>query len=416
MELFTLSDSASISSAPPADTITSIRVLMMAAGTGGHVFPALAVASLLKERGAIVHWLGTPTGMENDLVKPQGYDFHAIQMQGLRGKGVGRLLKLPSTLTKAILQAKKVMIDNDIDVVVGFGGYVTAPGGLAAKWLGKPLLIHEQNAIAGMSNRYLAKIADKVMQAFDGTFATTASVTNAKVGLPTHQSSNSNKVMTVGNPVRQDIINAIPPEARFCVDEPKQALNVLVVGGSLGAKVLNDIVPYAIALMKRPCHVHHQTGRNNHQATQTQYEQALHQSVDSLTERLDKNDKKTSDLHQIEVMEFIDDMASQYQWADVIVCRAGALTVSEIQTVGLPAIFVPLPHAVDDHQTANARYLSDVKAAYLLPQSDLTAERLAALLSSLDTQTCLDMAQIGRTQANPTATQTVADLVWQAVG
>lgn len=378
---------------------------MMAAGTGGHVFPALAVAKVLSERGATVHWLGTPTGMENDLVKPHGYVFHAIQMQGLRGKGVGRLLSLPSTLTKAVLQARQVMIDHDIDVVMGFGGYVTAPGGLAAKWLGKPLLIHEQNAIAGMSNRYLAKIANKVMQAFDGTFATTATPT-AQSNLPVNRSDT--KVVTVGNPVRQDIIQSSPPEARFCVDEPKQALNVLVVGGSLGAKVLNDTVPHAIALMQRPCHVHHQTGRNNRQSTQANYEQALNQNQS-------QQDKPSSTLHQVTVMEFIDDMASQYQWADVIVCRAGALTVSEIQTVGLPAIFVPLPHAVDDHQTANARHLSDVNAAYLLPQAQLTAESLAQRLTSLDTQTCLNMAQTARAQANPTATQTVADLVWQAV-
>ncbi len=361
----------------------SPHILMMAAGTGGHVFPALAVAKELESRGAVIHWLGTPAGMENDLVKPTGYTFHAIDMMGLRGKGIGRLLKLPFTLTHAILQARTIIKQNKIDVVVGFGGYVTAPGGLASKLLGKPLIIHEQNAIAGMSNRYLAKIANRVMQAFTNTFG-----------------ADNDKLITVGNPVRKDITQISEPSERFnpnfAIDKDNP-LKLLVVGGSLGAKVLNDTVPSALALMDTPVCVHHQCGKNNFDSTEQNYTE-----VDS-------------NIHQVTVMPFIEDMAKQFAWADVIVCRAGALTVTEIQNVGLPAIFVPLPHAVDDHQTANARYLSDVGASILLPQSQLTAESLKEKLLSLDRKTCLQMAIQGKAQANPQSTKLVADVICKFV-
>lgn len=363
------------------------HVLMMAAGTGGHVFPALAVAQELSNRGAVIHWLGTPSGMENDLVKPVGYAFHAIDMQGLRGKGIGRLLKMPLTLSAAMLAAIKVIRSNQIDVVVGFGGYVTAPGGLAAKLTGTPLLIHEQNAIAGMSNRYLAKIADKVLQAFEHTFAD-ASATGT-------QANSTAKVITVGNPVRQAIAAIAEPAQRYQIDDTSP-LKLLVVGGSLGAKALNDTVPAALAQMDKRMHVRHQCGRNNLDATQANY-----QAVDSA-------------VHAVQVMPFIDDMAAAFAWADVIVCRAGASTVTEIQNVGLPAVFVPLPHAVDDHQTANARYLADANAAFLIPQSELTPTRLADLLTQLDRQQCLDMATKGRQQANPDAASHAADIVWAA--
>ncbi len=359
------------------------HILMMAAGTGGHVFPALAVAKELSNRGAVIHWLGTPAGMENDLVKTTGYAFHAIDMMGLRGKGIGRLLKLPFTLTHAILQARTIIKHNDIDIVVGFGGYVTAPGGLASKLLGKPLLIHEQNAIAGMSNRYLAKIADKVMQAFANTFE-----------------ADNGKFITVGNPVRKEITQIIEPNKRFNPDErisKDSPLRLLVVGGSLGAKVLNDTVPSALVLMDMPVEVHHQCGKNNFDSTKQNYTQV------------------NTEIHTVTVMPFIDDMAKEFAWADVIVCRAGALTVTEVQNVGLPAIFVPLPHAVDDHQTANARYLSDVEAGILLPQSQLTAESLKQTLQSLDRASCLQMATKARAQANPQSTTMVADVVFEFI-
>ena len=357
------------------------NILMMAAGTGGHVFPALAVSEELIRRGAVIHWLGTESGMENDLVKPFGYAFHPIAMQGLRGKGIGRLFKMPMTLLSATMAAAKIIRSNNIDMVVGFGGYVSAPGGIAARMTGTPLIIHEQNAIAGMSNRYLAKIASKVLQAFEDTFA---------------NSQSSAKLETVGNPVRNTITGVATPATRYDIND-KTPLRLLVVGGSLGAQVLNETVPKALALIDTPFAVRHQCGRNNETATQTAY------------------DSQDSTMHNIDVQPFIDDMAAAYNWADIIVCRAGALTVTEIQNVGIAAIFVPLPHAVDDHQTANARTLTEHEAAILLPQNQLTAERLKDELLALDRATCLAMAQKGHALANRHASQQVADIIWQAL-
>ena len=357
------------------------HILMMAAGTGGHVFPALAVAEELTQRGAVIHWLGTPSGMENRLVEPTGYTFHAIEMQGLRGKGIGRVLKLPFTLLSATMAAIKVIRSNKIDMVVGFGGYVTAPGGIAARLTGTPLIIHEQNAIAGMSNRYLAKMATKVLQAFENTFA---------------NSEGDAKLETVGNPVRNAITGVAEPSMRYDVND-SSPLKLLVVGGSLGAQALNDTVPKALALIDRPFAVRHQCGRNNEAATQAAY------------------DEQQLSQHEFSVQPFIDDMAAAYNWADMIVCRAGALTVTEIQNVGIAAIFVPLPHAVDDHQTANARTLTSHDAAILLPQSTLTPKRLSDELTTLDRHRCLEMAQKGHALANRHASQQVADIIWQSL-
>lgn len=357
------------------------HILMMAAGTGGHVFPALAVSDELTQRGAVIHWLGTPNGMENGLVEPTGYTFHAIDMQGLRGKGIGRFLKMPVTLLSATMAATKIIRNNQIDVVVGFGGYVTAPGGIAARLTKTPLIIHEQNAIAGMSNRYLSKIATKVMQAFEHTFA------NSELDA---------KLETVGNPVRNAITGVDEPTVRYDISDTSP-LKLLVVGGSLGAQVLNDTVPKALALIERPFEVRHQCGRNNETATQAAY------------------DSEDLSAHQFTVQPFIDDMAAAYNWADVIVCRAGALTVTEIQNVGIAAIFVPLPHAVDDHQTANARTLTSHDAAILLPQSELTPQRLSSELTVLDRRTCLAMAKKGHALANRNASKQVAELIWQTL-
>lgn len=357
------------------------HILMMAAGTGGHVFPALAVSHELTQRGAVIHWLGTPNGMENGLVEPTGYQFHAIDMQGLRGKGVGRLLKLPVTLLSATMTAVKIIRSNQIDMVIGFGGYVTAPGGIAARLTKTPLIIHEQNAIAGMSNRYLSKIATKVLQAFEHTF------NNSEVDA---------KLETVGNPVRNAITGVAEPTVRYDIQD-SSPLKLLVVGGSLGAQVLNDTVPKALALIDRPFEVRHQCGRNNETATQAAY------------------DEQDLSIHKCVVQPFIDDMAAAYNWADIIVCRAGALTVTEIQNVGIAAIFVPLPHAVDDHQTANARTLTMYDAAILLPQSELTPQRLSKELGDLDRRTCLEMAKKGHALANRSASKHVADIIWQTL-
>lgn len=357
------------------------HILMMAAGTGGHVFPALAVSEALTQRGAVIHWLGTANGMENGLVEPAGYAFHAIAMQGLRGKGLGRLVQLPFTLLAATMAAIKIIRSNQIDMVVGFGGYVTAPGGIAARMTKTPLIIHEQNAIAGMSNRYLAKMSTKVLQAFENTFA------NSELDA---------KLETVGNPVRNAITGVAAPSARYDIND-KSPLRLLIVGGSLGAQVLNNTLPKALALIDKPFEVCHQCGRNNEAATQSAY------------------DSENLSQHHVTVQPFIDDMAAAYSWADVIVCRAGALTVTEIQNVGIAAIFVPLPHAVDDHQTANARTLTSHDAAILLPQNELTPSRLSAELAVLDRRACLEMAKKGHALANRSASQQVADIIWQAL-
>lgn len=265
--------------------------------------------------------------------------------------------------------------------MVGFGGYVSAPGGIAARLTKTPLIIHEQNAIAGMSNRYLAKMATKVLQAFENTFG------NSQLDA---------KLETVGNPVRNAITGVAEPIARYDIND-RSALKLLVVGGSLGAQVLNETVPKALALIESPFEVRHQCGRNNEAATQAAY------------------DSKNLSTHQFIVQPFIDDMAAAYNWADIIVCRAGALTVTEIQNVGIAAIFVPLPSAVDDHQTANARTLTLHKAAILLPQNELTPKRLSEELTNLDRPACLEMAKKGHELANRQACQHVANIIWQAL-
>lgn len=357
-----------------------INVLMMAAGTGGHVFPALAVADELAARGATIHWLGTPTGMENELVAKHGYQMHHIDMQGLRGKGLARMVKLPFMLFKAVMQARQIIANDAIDVVVGFGGYVTAPGGLAAKLSKKPLIIHEQNAIVGMSNKNLARHADKVLQAFDGAFTSGA------------------KVITVGNPVRDAITQIPAPNVRYHPQD-ESPLKVLVVGGSLGAMAINQAVVDMLNKIHRPISLQHQCGKDNHERMLIAYSQA---NIDTTK-------------HIIELRPFIDDMAAAYAWADVIVCRAGALTVTEIQTAGVAAIFVPLPSAVDDHQTANAKVLVDAGAAVLMPQSSLSGQVLAEMLDGLDRSTCQQMAMIARDQAKVQVAQTVADIIETSV-
>lgn len=363
------------------------RILMMAAGTGGHVFPALAVAHELTKMGAEIHWLGTPNGMENELVantvtdteSGKGYPYHAINMQGLRGNGIVRLLKTPKNLMGSTLHAIQIIKQNKIDAVVGFGGYVTAPGGLAAKICKKPIIIHEQNAIAGMSNRYLAKMAKVVMQAFPNTFG-----------------ADSDKIHTVGNPVREAIIQVPSPEQRINPSDTSP-LKLLIVGGSLGSRPLNEVIAPTLKILenqnKQQWQIQHQCGKNNTAMTETVYQNA--------------------DLQKTEhtVMAFIRDMAAAYAWADVIVCRAGALTVTEIANVGVPAVFVPLPHAVDDHQTANAKLLVNENAAFLMPQLEMTPESLAEKLGQLDRATLLAMAKNAKKLANPHSSEQAGQII-----
>ncbi len=350
------------------------NVLIMAAGTGGHVFPALAVAHALQAHGVQVHWLATLKGMEHRLVPQTGIKLYPIDIQGVRGNGIGRLLAAPFKIMGAVLAAMRIMRQLNIDAVAGFGGYVAGPGGLAARLLGIPLIIHEQNAVAGLTNTQLARVARYVLQAFPSTFPEQA------------------KVKTTGNPVRAEICQVAPPLERL--PNRTDSLKILVIGGSLGAQVLNERVPSALTLLNVPLDIIHQCGQAQLEATQQRYQTSLqrHQTA--------------------HVVAFIDDMAGAYAATDVLICRAGALTVTEVATVGVAAVFVPLPSAVDDHQTANARYLADSGAAILCPQSTLTPERLAALLQPLlNPQTRLEMAQKARALAMPHATRQVTDII-----
>ncbi len=350
--------------------------MMMAAGTGGHVFPALAVAKELQQQGIEVSWLATPTGMENRLLKNHDIPIYQIDIQGVRGNGAIRKLLAPFKILKATLSAMRYMKQLKVDAVAGFGGYVAGPGGLAARALGIPVIIHEQNAIAGFTNTQLSRIAKKVCQAFPHTFAESA------------------KIVTTGNPVRKEITEILSPSWRY--QEREKAglpLRILIVGGSLGAQALNERVPEALKQLNVPLNVYHQCGQNHADATQARYA-----------------DKPAS--LEVEVQPFIEDMAKAYSDADLIICRAGALTVTEIATAGVAAVFVPLPSAVDDHQTANAKFLANSGAAKICPQSTLTPDSLKELLAPLmNRQLLSEMAVKARQQAQPDATQHVVRLI-----
>lgn len=324
--------------------MTTRTVLIMAGGTGGHVFPALAAARVLRERGFEPVWLGTQRGLEAKLVPPQQIPIEWISFGGVRGKGALTLMAAPFKLAYAVWQSLRVMRRRNPSVVLGAGGFVSGPGGIAAWLTRRPLVIHEQNAVAGMTNRMLAKLATRVLEAFPSSFP---SGTTAQA---------------VGNPVRRDIAAMAPPAQRYA--QHTGPLRVLIIGGSQGAARLNAAMPAALALMDaavRP-EVRHQAGERHLSTAQALY--AQHQMVG-------------------DVRAFIDDMAAAYAWADLIVCRSGALTVSEIAAAGLPAIFIPFGAAVDDHQTRNARFLVDAQAAVLIPEGELTPPRLAAEMQKL---------------------------------
>ena len=351
-----------------------LRVVVMAGGTGGHIFPALAVAKILQAQGAVITWLGAEHGMEAELVPKYGFPIVLLTVKGLRGNGLVGWLVAPFRVSRAIWQAMGAMRQLRPQVVLGLGGFVSGPGGVAAKLLGIPLVIHEQNAVAGMTNRWLAKMATAVFYAFPQAFA-------KDVERP--------KFRFCGNPVRQEIVDTPQPEARL--SERQGDLRILVLGGSLGALVLNDIVPLALAALKdsTPGYVvRHQTGKRTLQATQATYEQS--QVV-------------------AEVTAFVDDMAAAYAWADLVICRAGALTIAELAAVGVAAILVPYPHAVDDHQTENARYLSDQNAAILVPQTEFSVKKLVSILSQLTRDKLQKMAQQSRSLAVVDAAEQVAE-------
>jgi UDP-N-acetylglucosamine--N-acetylmuramyl-(pentapeptide) pyrophosphoryl-undecaprenol N-acetylglucosamine transferase len=346
--------------------------LIMAGGTGGHIFPALAVADQLRAEGWRVVWLGNPDGMEAKLVPTRGYEAEWIRFGALRGKGLLRKLLLPFNLLRGFKQALAAIRRVQPDVVLGFGGYVTFPGGMMASLLGKPLLIHEQNAIPGLANKVLALLADRVLCGFPDALK---------------------KGAWVGNPVRREIAAQLPPVQRFA--GRSGPLNLLVLGGSLGAAALNEMVPQGLTLLplaERPV-VRHQAGEKHLEVLRANYAKA---GVEA------------------DCVSFIDDMASAYAWADLVICRAGALTIAELAATGVASVLVPYPHAVDDHQTANARFLTQAGGAVLLPQEQLTAEKVA-LLRNYSRQQLLQMAEKARQQARPDAAVVVAKLCSEAV-
>jgi UDP-N-acetylglucosamine--N-acetylmuramyl-(pentapeptide) pyrophosphoryl-undecaprenol N-acetylglucosamine transferase len=344
-------------------------LMVMAGGTGGHVYPAMAVADHLKALGWNIVWLCTEGGMENRLIQHKDYQTAMITMRGVRGKGLLGWLLLPVKLSIALAQSYKAIAKAQPNLVLGMGGFAAFPGGLMAWLLRKPLVIHEQNSVAGLTNKTLARFAKKVLAAFPAAFG--------------------NRAVLVGNPVRAEITQVASLEERF--KGRTGALRVLVVGGSLGAQALNEVLPKALAEIKpegRP-QVVHQAGEKHIATLQTNY-QAAGVSADAAA--------------------FIEDMAAMYAWADVVICRAGALTVAEVSAAGVASVLVPFPHAVDDHQTTNAHYLSDAGAAILVPQPEFTVPKVVALLKDLSRERCLEMATKARALGKPEATKAVAEI------
>jgi UDP-N-acetylglucosamine--N-acetylmuramyl-(pentapeptide) pyrophosphoryl-undecaprenol N-acetylglucosamine transferase len=358
-------------------TLGAPTILIMAGGTGGHVFPALAIANELLARGAQVEWLGTRQGIEARVVSAAGIPLHCINISGLRGKGLVKKLLAPLQILVAVVQALLKIRRIRPGCVLGMGGFVTGPGGLAARLLGSRVLIHEQNAVAGLSNQLLFPLAHVVMEAFSGAFARKQQITTSSL---LRRCIDPQRTRVVGNPVRSSLLDLPAPQQRM--QGRKGPLRLLVVGGSLGAAAINRVLPALLAVLPatdRPL-VRHQCGERNLNDTCQWYAEA---GVETGTE--------------VEVTAFIDDMAEAYAWADLVVCRAGASTVSELAAIGLPAILVPYPHAVDDHQTYNARVLEQAGAAVIIPQHSLDAVCLAACLRTLaDRGTLLQRAEAGR--------------------
>ena len=347
------------------------RIIIMAGGTGGHVFPALAVAELLSEKGWSVSWLGTQKGLESRVVPEQGIEIDWLSVAGVRGKGLWSKITAIFSLFKACYQAARVLLKRKPDVVLGMGGFVAGPGGLMAKLLGIPLVIHEQNRVPGTTNRLLSKLANQVLEGFPGSFKQQV------------------KAKSTGNPLRKKFLIAHKNQRQLPVSEVK----LLILGGSQGAKILNETVPDAIAKLggliesQLQISVRHQTG-------------------ESMLVEVRQHYKKLSIKSEINA--FIEDMVDAYQWADLVVCRAGAMTVSEVAAMGVPAIFIPLPSAIDDHQMANARYLSDAGAGIILVQRDMNPKSLAECINSVLSE-LPQMSNAAKECALLDATQLVAE-------
>ena len=348
-------------------------VLIMAGGTGGHIFPGLAVAEKLRQCGVDVRWLGAQGGMECLKVPPAGIPLDVVAISGLRGKGAGRWLSMPWKLLRAVYQAFTLIGEHTPCCAISFGGYAAGPGGLAARLRGIPLLVHEQNRIPGMTNQVLARFAKRVLQAFPGTW-------DEKL-----------EPESCGNPVRKSVTDLHAPASRMAGRQG--AIRILVTGGSQGARALNLLLPEALTLLPPDpgFEVRHQAGKNRDDETRGAYRKA---GIEA------------------EISEFIDDMAEAYGWADIVVCRSGALTVSELAAAGVAAILVPFPYAVDDHQTRNAEFLVEAGAAVLMPETGITAELVADILLSLavDRKNLVQMAENARTVSVPDSAERVAGL------
>ncbi len=360
---------------------TANRTLMvMAGGTGGHVYPAMAVADEMRARGWDVFWLGTRAGLEARVVPQAGIEMVWVSMSGLRGKNHVRMVLTPVMLLRAFWQSLRAIISRRPDVVLGMGGYTAFPGGMMAALLNRPLVVHEQNSIAGLTNRVLACVAERVLVAFPSAFTNK----NDKP-IPCRKINSS----WAGNPVRSPITLLAEEHEKYVGREG--SLRLLVVGGSLGATALNEMLPKALALLpvdKRP-EVVHQSGRQHVEKLRANYEEA---GVVA------------------DVRDYIEDMATLYEWCDLAVCRSGAMTVAELACAGVPAVLVPFPYAVDDHQTTNAKFLSEAGAAWCMQQKDLTPEILAARLAAETREHLAEMSHKARALAKPEATKTVADI------
>ncbi|MBZ2189662.1 undecaprenyldiphospho-muramoylpentapeptide beta-N-acetylglucosaminyltransferase [Alcanivorax sp. JB21] len=355
---------------------TGKTILMMAGGTGGHVFPALAVADELSRRGYGIQWLGAEQGIENRLVPAAGYPLHALKVRGVRSGGLLRKLQMPFLLLRAVLAARRIVRGTSAVLAVGFGGFASGPGGLAARLAGVPLLVHEQNAVPGLTNRVLSRLAQQTLEGFEGAFA-------------------SGSATAVGNPVRDSIVALAPPAQRYA--ERQGALRILVLGGSQGALALNRQLPAALSglLQAQPAVIRHQAGRERTAEAASAYASVALEAA---------------------VEEFIGDMAAAYAWADLVICRAGALTVSELAAAGVPAVFVPLPTAADDHQRRNAEWLASQGAAFVVAQDQLSAGTLAACLrpvvedGEISRPRLAAMAENARRVAQPNSATRVADI------
>jgi UDP-N-acetylglucosamine--N-acetylmuramyl-(pentapeptide) pyrophosphoryl-undecaprenol N-acetylglucosamine transferase len=355
------------------------NILIMAGGTGGHIYPALAVADNLKDKGFQLFWLGSSKGMEAKVVPEHGYPLLKINVAGVRGNGLLRLLFTPFMLAIALVQAMMIMIKVRPVVVLGMGGFASGPGGIAAWLMRIPLLVHEQNAIAGLTNRLLAPFAVSIMAAFPNAF------------------KDSKKLKIVGNPVRTNIADLPKPELRY-TNRDTNILRVLVLGGSLGARKLNEVIPQALSILddKYQVEIKHQCGRLHVFDTEAAYKQC---GISA------------------DILPFINDMAEVYSWADIVICRAGALTIAELAAAGVGSILIPFPFAVDDHQTENAKYLADEGAAILIQEAQLNIEKLKEILLKFCSapEQLLQMAKKARALAKPAATEDVANLCLEAI-